>query len=378
MDLLPTPAQLEVVALAADFLANELPIATIRQRRDEPAAVPASTWSACAELGLFGLGLPEQLGGAGFGLVEEALLFRELGRRVAPGPFLSTVLGARVAALAGSDKVANAVLAGETAVALAQRRHDAVTEPAASSASAGSAASAASSASAGSNGSNGSNGSAGSSGSAGLTGRFDLIDGPGADYALVVTRAGAGLVETRGLAEAVVLPCIDPGVRLATTQADDVPFVAWLPAGDDRTFQRGLVLATAVSVGIAEATRDMAAEYAKIRVQFGRPIGVNQAIKHACADMAVRAEAAASQLFFAAVCVSTDRADAEFQALSAKIVGDAAAVANSAANIQVHGGMGYTYEHDANLYLKRAHVLEHAFGERTDHLANLLAQPAAQ
>src|SRR5699024_3463973 len=103
-----------------------------------------------------------------------------------------------------------------------------------------------------------------------------------------------------------------------------------------------------------------------------------QAIKHACADMAVGADAAMAQTLFAAVCVQSGRSDARFQLLAAKSVASRAAIANAEANIHIHGGMGYTYEHDAHLYLKRAHVLNQLFGEPNAVLADLLAQEPAQ
>ncbi|MBX6391162.1 MAG: acyl-CoA/acyl-ACP dehydrogenase [Frankia sp.] len=348
MDLLPTLAQKEVAALAADFFGKELPISTIRDRRHAPAAVDGRVWAECAGLGLFGLALSEELGGAGCDLAEETLLFREIGRRLVSGPFLPTVLGARVAAVAGEREMASAILSGEAQVGLAQRR-----------------------------GSGPDIGGLAGPGTV-VDGQLDLFDALDSRYLLLVDAAGAALVETAALGDVEQVPAIDPGIRLATAVAGKVPVIVWVPASDDRIHLRALVLAAAMNVGIAEATRDMSAEYAKVRVQFGRPIGVNQAIKHACADMAVRAEAALSQLLFAAVCVQTARADAEFQALAAKIIADRYAIENAAANIQVHGGMGYTFDHDAHLYLKRAHVLDHVFGEPTDHLARLVAQPAAQ
>jgi alkylation response protein AidB-like acyl-CoA dehydrogenase len=141
---------------------------------------------------------------------------------------------------------------------------------------------------------------------------------------------------------------------------------------------RALVLASAVQVGLAEGARDLAVEHAKNRVQFGKPIGVNQAIKHACVDMAVAADAAWQQTLFAAISLCSGRADARFQVLAAKAVAGRAAIDSAEAAIQVHGGMGYTYEHDVHLYLRRAHVLEQCFGSPRDHLADLLAQEAAQ
>jgi alkylation response protein AidB-like acyl-CoA dehydrogenase len=141
---------------------------------------------------------------------------------------------------------------------------------------------------------------------------------------------------------------------------------------------RGLVLVAAQLVGIAESCRDLSVEYAKTRQQFGRPIGVNQAIKHRCAEMAVAAERALDQLYFAAATVTQGGPDSEFQARTAKVVALAAARANSAATIQVHGGMGWTSEFDAHLFVERAEVLEHTFDTHWENLAALIALPAPQ
>jgi alkylation response protein AidB-like acyl-CoA dehydrogenase len=144
----------------------------------------------------------------------------------------------------------------------------------------------------------------------------------------------------------------------------------------DAVSRRGFVLAAASLTGIAEATRDISAAHAVSRVQFDRPIGANQAVKHPCADMAVRAELAWAQTLFAALTTDERREDAEFHAVAAKVVAADAAERNAAATVQVLGGMGFTFEHDANLYLKRAYVLGHAFGDTRDALSRLIRLPA--
>jgi alkylation response protein AidB-like acyl-CoA dehydrogenase len=135
----------------------------------------------------------------------------------------------------------------------------------------------------------------------------------------------------------------------------------------------GSVLISAMLVGVAEATRDMGVEYAKQRVQYGKPIGSYQAIKHPCADMATRCEAAVSLLLFAALAVREGRPDAVFQVAAAKRIATQAALENSRANVQIHGGMGYTWEHDAHLYVTRARVLNQVFGDVHAQQATLLA-----
>lgn len=118
------------------------------------------------------------------------------------------------------------------------------------------------------------------------------------------------------------------------------------------------LLAAAYAVGCADAARDMAADYAKLREQFGRPIGWFQAIKHMCADMAVRTAVARSQLYYAACALDAKDAEAAFHVAAAKRLADQAALDNGRANIQVHGGIGMTDEAAPHLCLKRAHLLQ--------------------
>jgi len=342
VDLLPSSDQLELVAAASEFCAEQLPVSAIRDRRDEPTAIARKLWSAGAELGLLGVSAPEQAGGSGLPFDDEVLLFRELGRHLVPGPLVASVLGARLATLTGHPDLARAITSGDTQTALAQRR----------------------------------------SGEAGdrfaVTGEFDLFDATDAEYLLIVEPAGAGLVTKESLTGVTRVECIDPGTRLGSASAGSAPVLCWVSADEEPIRLRGLVLVSALQVGIAEAVRDLAVEHARNRVQFGRPIGVNQAVKHACVDMAVAAEAAWQQTLFAAISLHSGRADAEFQVLAAKSVAGRAAIGNSESNIQIHGGMGFTYEHDAHLYLKRAHVLDQLFGAPRDHLGTLLALEAAQ
>jgi alkylation response protein AidB-like acyl-CoA dehydrogenase len=343
VDLLPSQEQLELAGLAAEFFADQVPVSGIRERRAEPSAITRETWAAAAELGLLGVSAPEDIGGLGLGLDDEVLLFRELGRQLVPGPFIASVLGARLAALAGDAGLARKIVAGDAIVGLAQRR-------------------------------SGPELAAGGP----LTGEFDLFDAADTDYLLLVEPSGAGLVETAAAAAGIQpAECIDPGTRLAALRADSVPVTCWVPAEVEPLRLRGLALASAVLVGISQAVTDLAVEHAKNRVQFGRPIGVNQAIKHACVDMAVAAEAALQQTLFGAISLRSGRPDAEFQVMAAKVVSGRAAVDNAAHCIQVHGGMGYTDEHNAHLYLKRAHVLDHFFGSSRESLAAVLAAAPA-
>ena len=306
MNLLPTDEQESFAAASAGFLAASLPMTRVRALIDEPDNVDADAWATAADLGWFGLGLPEALGGVGAGLADEVLLFRELGRALAPGPFLGTVLGARVAAAGGAEALAAEIVAGTRRVAYA------------------------------------------------LGGQ--LLDGVGATHAVVVRPEGADLVDLAGV-EITPGRCIDEASRVATAAIADASVVASVTAEADPVFRRALVMTAAAMVGIGEATRDMAAEFAKTRVQFDRPIGVHQGVKHPCADMAVRCEGAWAQTIVAALAHDEGVADADREALCARVVAEEAAERNSTGALQVLGGIGYTAEHDIHLYVKRTHVL---------------------
>ncbi|MEE6137612.1 acyl-CoA dehydrogenase family protein [Mycobacterium sp. 050128] len=341
MDLLPGVDQLEIVTAAGEFLADRMPVERIRANRHAQAPVPEALWRECAELGLLTLGLDEESGGSGRPLDDEALLFVELGKRLAPGPFLACTLGARVAARCGDDALAQRIGSGAASVALAVLRGDGDVRPARP-----------------------------------LKGTFELFEPAGASHALLVVRSGAALVDIDSFGPLAAVTAADPGTRISSATVESAEPVHWLP--DEWIWARAMVLAAGYLTGLAAAAAALATEHAKTRVQFGKPIGVHQAIKHACVNMEIAAEAAQAQTFFAAIALAGGRTDALLQVLSAVTVAGSAAVDNAAAGIHVFGGMGYTFENDMHLYLKRAHVFRHLFGEPTDVLAELLAQDRAQ
>ena len=178
MDLLPGPEQLELVSAAGDFLSERMPIERIRADRDAQSAVPHRIWREGAELGLLTLGLPEEFGGSGRPFDDEVLLHIELGRRLAPGPFLAATLAARVAVKCGDRTLAGQIGSGETLVTLAVLRGDGEVRP--------------------------------------IKGTFDLFDPDGARYALVVGRGGAALADIATFGRPVVVESVDPGMRMAT------------------------------------------------------------------------------------------------------------------------------------------------------------------
>jgi len=341
VNLLPGVEQLEIVMAAGEFLAERMPVERIRANRHADAPVPEELWRECAELGLLTLGLDEEFGGSGRPLDDEALLFVELGKRLAPGPFLACTLGARVAACCGDDVLAQQIGSGAARVALAVLRGD-------------------------------------GSPAWPIKGTFDLFEPAGASHALLVARSGAALVDIDSFGALAPVIAADPGTRISSATVESAEPLHWLPVEDEWIWGRAVVLTAAYLTGLAAAAAALATEHAKTREQFGRPIGVHQAIKHACVNMEIAAEAAQALTFFAAIAVASGRSDALLQVLSAATVAGSAAVDNAAAGIHVFGGMGYTFENDMHLYLKRAHVFRHLFGEPTDVLAELLAQERAQ
>ncbi|MEZ5709222.1 MAG: acyl-CoA dehydrogenase family protein [Blastomonas sp.] len=179
-----------------------------------------------------------------------------------------------------------------------------------------------------------------------------LLDPDNTDSALGLWDGKAGTVTLRSAPEARV------SLDLTTRQAvlDDAPEPAII--NDPRAALHLALLAAAYGVGCGDAARDMAVEYAKIREQFGKPIGSFQGIKHPVADMAVRCAVARSQLYYAACALDADDSDAPFHVAAAKRLADRAALENGRMNIQVHGGIGMTDEAQPHLLLKRAHLLQ--------------------
>jgi alkylation response protein AidB-like acyl-CoA dehydrogenase len=341
MDLLPSAEQQEIVASAAAFLAAAAPAQRARELIGETSNVDDEAWLAAADLGWFALGLPSDLGGVGCGLADEVLLFREIGRSLVGGPHLATTLAARVAAFGGQSQLAREIIQGRR-VGMGVLGPYSMLGP------------------------------------GGVVGSLHVVDGQDAELVLVATDERAALFARTELGELVAVECIDPTARLArVTTPGAAPIVA-VASDVDRVQLRGAALVAAQLTGIAEATAHLSAEHAKHRVQFGRPIGVNQAIKHPCADMAVRAELAWAQTTVAALALDEQRGDAELQCLSALVVAADAAERNAAATVQVLGGMGFTFEHDANLYVKRAFVLAQLLGPVRSLLARLVTLPGPE
>lgn len=275
--------------------------------------------SELAGFGLFGLALPNEDGGAGYGAVEEALLHVLLGRHVVSTGALAAPLAVRLAAAAGRRDLAAAIAAGETGVCAALPSDASLL----------------------------------------------LVERGGASLALIfgereLTLASLDDVET---ADVAALGHGEPLQRVTGGRPSEV-----MRSSDEALLAVADLLISAQLLGGAEAARDLAVEYAKVRQQFGQPIGGFQAIKHHCADMAVAAEMASAQLDMAALALRDRPGEAAFQIAALRRLAEHAAFFNARTAVQVHGGIGFSAEADVHHYLKRAHLLSR-LGKGADMLA---------
>lgn len=292
----PNAEQLALASTIDESLTALLPLSRLHASHAEDPP----TWSSLEEIGMFGIGVGEERGGSGLGAAEEALIVIGLGRRLAAPAILATIGATHAQTASGAID-----LSGRR-VAAAYRRGE----------------------------------------------RIIIVDDPQADLVLVRDGDEAALYELTDASPGSV----DQRLWLANLRS-----VTSLGEPIARFDARQLLLlrlidAAALS-GIAEATLDMSVAYAGMREQFGRPIGSFQAVKHHCANMAIAARCARDQTSFAAVAIDEERDDAALQVESALFVAGSAALENSAKNIQIHGGMGFSDEADPHLYLKRAQLL---------------------
>lgn len=306
------------------FCDGRVSVETLRELETSPA-LDRKLWSELAEMGVFGLRRPESEGGVGLGMADAVVVFSELGRRLVPGPLVWSHLAAGLIDGAGSG---DAVVGGVDLMG-------ALGEP------------------------------------------YVIEHLESLDALLVLRPSGAYHVDPKSLDATAVATPLDP--------LTPVHHVENLPAGervagpeDTRQLHlEGTALAAALLLGIAESTQELATEYAKGREQFGRPIAGFQSIKHMLADMFVRQEVARAAVYAAGATLDDPGVgDVARATSSAKVTAGDGAMRNARTCIQVHGGMGYTWEVPAHYYLKRTWVLENVFGtvgEHEERIAELLA-----
>jgi alkylation response protein AidB-like acyl-CoA dehydrogenase len=284
----------------------------------------------CSQIGAAALAIPEEYGGAGATLVETHVVLEQLGTALTPSPLLGSAVLAAQALLAAASpddcqRLLPGIASGATIAALAWS--DATFDGS-------------------------------------LTGAADLaLDGYDADVLLVA--AGAGLYEVTGSFAAELTPALDPTLRFARLEFDHTParlLNADAGAALARVRDLAAVAVTALQVGGAQACLDRTVEHLKRRVQFDRPLGSFQALKHRVADLLVLVESARSMSWAAAWAAAHDPADLPLRAALAKAWCSEAFSQVAAEAVQLHGGIAITWEHDVQLYFKRAHATAQLFG----------------
>jgi alkylation response protein AidB-like acyl-CoA dehydrogenase len=359
--------QEELRNIVRQFLEAKSPETAVREQMDTEQGYDPEVWSQMAEqLGLQSLIIPEEYGGQGFGYVELVVVLEEMGRSLVCAPYFSTVvLAANTLIHSGDDAAKKALLpgiaSGETIATVA------FTEP------------------------NGKWDESGIEATATKSGdawkingtKMYVIDGHTANAVLVAARTDAGVSifsvagDAAGLTR-TALSTMDQTRKQAKLEFAEVEgtLVGTDGAGWDllsTVLDLAAVGLAAEQVGGAQMCLDMSVEYAKVRVQFGRPIGSFQAIKHKCADMLLEVESAKSAAYYAGWCASEMNDELPAVASLAKAYCSDAYFHAAAENIQIHGGIGFTWEHPAHLYFKRAKSSELLFGDPTYH-RELLAQ----
>jgi alkylation response protein AidB-like acyl-CoA dehydrogenase len=371
MDFDLSTDQEALVEAAQALLNSRASIEKVREAAGRPDRIDRSLWSEMAEQGWTAIERPESAGGLGMGFVEVAVLCERLGAHLAPVPYAGTILSLAaveraVAEGAGGgtgrlSELAEALSDGKAvgSVGWIRRPGQVVASQIGSS-------------------------PAGGDSSWVLTGRPDpVIFGPVADVVvLAATTEGSDGTTSRSLFAVTDLP---PGSRTAQSAMDLTRSISWLeldgtPAirlGDERACDeltdRAAVAASAEMLGAAARVLDMTVEYAKDRQQFGRPIGSFQAVKHRCADMLVDVEGMRSAVYYAAWCIAAGNPDSATAASAAKVWCSEAASRVMGSGLQVHGGIGFTWEHDLHLFVKRSQLDQVSFGTAPYHRDRLAA-----
>jgi alkylation response protein AidB-like acyl-CoA dehydrogenase len=334
MDFRVGDDQRELAEGIRSMVTGRLPLEHLRAREGEERAIAAVDWAALGETGVFALTLPEPAG-TGLGLADAVVVFEELGRLLVPGPLVGTFLAASggvVACAAEGRAYVGVHTTGRPGPVVVEHL--------------------------------------------GSLDALLVLDGGGASQLLSPAPLGG--------ARRVEHP-LDPLTPL--WRLDTLPFGGAVADDDGWLWHQGALLSAALQVGHAASALELAVAYAKERHQFGKPIGSFQAVKHICADMLVRAEVARAAVHAAAcLCDAPDVVASEAEAAGcapgqmlersvsgAKLLADEAALANARAAIQVHGGMGFTWEVPLHLHLKRARVLSTSFGTPAELSAALAA-----
>jgi hypothetical protein len=318
MDLQPTDDQLALIEMVTGFASNRFPIDVVRSFA-EPNGFDRERWAELAALGTFGLTLPETQGGVGLNFIDEVLVHEALGSALVPGPLLAATLSAGLVdgVLDGSVLPAIVDIPRDGPIVVEHFRASDV---------------------------------------------LLMVDDDGVRVAPTVNAEGVDVVHSTDPTSPVsILKSVPAGELLGGPELA----IAWR--------QRGSLLASAQLSGNSTGSTNLAVAYAIEREQFGRPIGSFQGLKHLLADSWIRTEIARSSVWAAGVLIGEPDVGSVARAVAgARLTAARAATDNAKTCVQVHGGMGFTWEVDAHLFLKRAWVLETAFGS-VDDAAEIVA-----
>jgi alkylation response protein AidB-like acyl-CoA dehydrogenase len=347
---------------ARALLEKECPSALVRKLMEDERGFDPALWKKMAELGWLGLVIPEQYGGGGLSYVDLVLIMEEMGRVVLPSPFIWTVMVAEAIKRAASDRHKATLLpkiaSGELIATIAYQEPSAVWSA------------------------DGITMAARSEGAGYVLDGTKLFvnDGHIADCLLVAARTGGSgnrgvtlfaLERQRPGITVTRLTTMDQTRKLAEIKFNGVKANANDVVGEadngwntlSEIIDRGKVMLAGEMMGAAQKVLDMTVDYAKVRVQFGRPIGSFQAVQHKCANMMIDVEGAKSAAYYASWAVSNEVPEASLAAALAKAAASDAFRRVSADGIQLHGGIGFTWDHDMHLYFKRAKSSEFTFGD---------------
>jgi alkylation response protein AidB-like acyl-CoA dehydrogenase len=345
--------QLAIKSAAHDMLGKRYPLDEVRRLAEDDRGFTDEQWSQLAGLGWPGIFVDEEHGGQGLGIVELVILQEELGYALAPTPFFSNAAAGLILQAAGNDDQKERWLAplaaGERRGAIANYEEgkrsldDLSVDP---------------------------------DGDGRLTGTKVLVaDAASADFLVVGTASGPVLVDAGADGVSVTpTPGLDPTRKVFSVEFSNTPGEA-LASAAEGAFERAIdAIPTALAaenVGVAQRAMEMAVEYAKDRKQFDTPIGSFQSVAHRCAQMLLEVEGARSATYYAAWALDHEPESAPLAASMAKAYASDAGFRVTASALQVHGGIGFTWEHDLHWFLKRAKANAHAFGDARAHRARV-------
>ena len=363
-----TEEQEQLRQFVRSFLQDKSPESAVREQMETEAGFDAAVWKQMADqLGLQGLAIPEEFGGSGFSILETALVTEEMGRALLPAPYLATVLAANLLQLSDDQQAKADLLPGIAdgstiaTVALAEADGKWTADNLSTTATA-----------------------AGDGWT--LEGQKSyVLDGTTASLLLVVAQApgGPSVFAVEGDAAGLTsrsLNTLDMTRKLAEVGFSGTPARLVGAEGDaatlvPRLMQIAVVLLATEQVGGAQRCLERTVEYVNIRFQFGRPVGSFQAVKHRCADMLLEVESARSAAYYALWALAEGADDAAISVDLAKAYCSEAYWIAASDSIQLHGGIAFTWEHDAHLYYRRAKSTSLLFGtptERWDAVAEKL------